>query len=117
MSQTNMTGITEYINEIMIAGSGVAASLVAWKQGQKTAKASHLDNVEKAISIWENTSTKLENKLTNVESELIVIKQNHEDCEKSKRNLEDQVCSLSGQVCEMKEALHNVIGTPKEVKK
>ena len=117
MSNQSMTSIAEYINEIVIAGSGVAASLVAWKQGQKTAKTSHLDNVEKAIKIWEDTSTKLSDKLTVVESEMVTFKQNHEECEKSKKELEEKVKCLDGQVCEMKEALHNVIGTPKNIRK
>ena len=41
----NKMDVAEYINEIVLAGSGIAASLVAWIQGQKTAKTSHLDNV------------------------------------------------------------------------
>ena len=69
-----MHSVTEYVNEILIAGTGVATSLVAWKQGQKTAKTSHLDNVEKAIEIWENTSIKLQDKLINVETEITSLK-------------------------------------------
>lgn len=112
-----MTSITEYLNEIVLAGTGVAGALVAWKQGQKTAKTSHLDNVEKAIKIWEDTSTRLSDKLTIVESDMITFKQNHEECERSKKELEEKVKCLDGQVCEMKEALHNVIGTPKDKRK
>jgi DNA repair exonuclease SbcCD ATPase subunit len=105
MSQNQMGSLTEYINEIVLAGSGIAASLVAWKQGQKTAKASHLDNVEKAIQIWENTSVKLQDKLTGVEGEILTIKQNHESCEESKRELIDKVN-------ELERTIHNIIGTP-----
>ena len=100
-----MGSLTEYINEIVLAGSGIAASLVAWKQGQKTAKTSHLDNVEKAIEIWENTSVKLQDKLTGVEGEILTIKQNHESCEESKRELIDKVN-------ELERTIHNIIGTP-----
>jgi hypothetical protein len=78
MSYDKMHSVTEYVNEILIAGTGVATSLVAWKQGQKTAKTSHLDNVEKAIEIWENTSIKLQDKLINVEGEITSLKKNHE---------------------------------------
>ena len=100
-----MQSVTEYVNEILIAGTGVATSLVAWKQGQKTAKTSHLDNVEKAIEIWENTSVKLQDKLTGVEGEILTIKQNHESCEESKRELIDKVN-------ELERTIHNIIGTP-----
>ena len=100
-----MHSVTEYVNEILIAGTGVATSLVAWKQGQKTAKTSHLDNVEKAIEIWENTSVKLQDKLTGVEGEILTIKQNHESCEESKRELIDKVN-------ELERTIHNIIGTP-----
>ena len=100
-----MQSVTEYVNEILIAGTGVATSLVAWKQGQKTAKTSHLDNVEKAIEIWENTSIKLQDKLTGVEGEILTIKQNHESCEESKRELIDKVN-------ELERTIHNIIGTP-----
>ena len=105
-----MGSLTEYINEIVLAGSGIAASLVAWKTGHKQAKASHLDNVEKAIQIWENTSVKLQDKLTGVEGEILTIKQNHEACEESKRELIDKVN-------ELERTIHNIIGTPKDLSK
>jgi predicted RNase H-like nuclease (RuvC/YqgF family) len=101
----NKMDVAEYINEIVLAGSGIAASLVAWKQGQKTAKTSHLDNVEKAIEIWENTSIKLQDKLTNLETEITSLKKNHEDCEESKRVLSEKVNQLEN-------TMHNMIGTP-----
>ena len=105
-----MGSLTEYINEIVIAGTGIVTSLVAWKTGHKQAKASHLDNVEKAIQIWENTSIKLQDKLTGVEGEILTIKQNHEACEESKRELIDKVN-------ELERTIHNIIGTPKDLSK
>lgn len=104
-----MHSVTEYVNEILIAGTGVATSLVAWKQGQKTAKTSHLDNVEKAIEIWENTSIKLQDKLINVETEITSLKKNHDACEESKRLLSDKVNQLEN-------TIHNMIGTPDRVR-
>lgn len=109
--------ISEYMNELLVAGGGVVTSLLAWQQGTKHVKTSHLDNVDKAIKIWEDTSVKLNTSLTNVEGELSTLKQNHEDCEKTKRHLEHQVKCLSDDVCLMKEALHNSIGTPQDKRK
>ena len=110
MSQNQMGSLTEYINEIVLAGSGIAASLVAWKTGHKQAKASHLDNVEKAIEILENTSIKLQDKLINVETEITSLKKNHDACEESKRLLSDKVNQLEN-------TIHNMIGTPKNKRK
>ena len=102
--------MAEYINEIVLAGSGVVGTLVAWKQGQKTAKTSHLDNVEKAIKIWEDTSEKLQGKLVSVEGEIVTLKRNHEECEESKRQLSEKVNQLE-------DTMHNMIGTPDALRK
>lgn len=116
--------IGDYTSELIGAGSTLAAAVMAYKQGLKNAKSTHLDNVEKAIKIWEDTANKLESKLNNMESEMEVIRKNHEDCENSKKKLEEKVKCLDEKVCnledvnkEMKTALHNVIGTPKEIRK
>ena len=101
--------VSDYLNEIVIAGGGVVGALTAWKQGQKTAKTSHLDNVEKAIEIWENTSIKLQDKLINVETEITSLKKNHDACEESKRLLSDKVNQLEN-------TIHNMIGTPDRVR-
>tara|TARA_R110000822_G_scaffold158970_1_gene298477 strand:- start:3101 stop:3463 length:363 start_codon:yes stop_codon:yes gene_type:complete len=97
--------IGDYLNEIVIAGGGVVGALTAWKQGQKTAKTSHLDNVEKAIDIWQKMATNLEGKLDGLESEIRTLKDNHEECEKSKKMLTDKVN-------EMERVMHNIIQTP-----
>ncbi len=109
--------ISEYMNELLVAGGGVVTSLVAWQQGAKQVKTSHLDNVDKAIKIWEDTSNKLNAALTHVEGELSVLKQNHENCEESKRELQQKVKALSSDVVMMKDALHNAIGTPQDKRK
>ena len=97
--------VSDYLNEIVIAGGGVVGALTAWKQGQKTAKTSHLDNVEKAIEIWENTATNLNSKLVGLETEMCTLKDNHEECEKSKKMLTDKVN-------ELEKVMHNIIQTP-----
>lgn len=107
----------QHIDAILAAGAGVVGSIITWKQGQKTVKASHLDNVEKAIKIWEDTSTRLSNELLGVQSEMKTLKQQHEDCENSKKELQNKVDCLDGKICELTEALHNVIGTPKDIRK
>jgi hypothetical protein len=116
MHQANMN-ISEYMNELLVAGGGVVTSLIAWQQGTKHVKTSHLDNVDKAIKIWEDTSVKLNIALTTVEGELSTLKQNHEDCEESKRELQQKVKALSSDVVMMKDALHNAIGTPHDKRK
>jgi len=97
--------LNEYISELVVAGGGVLATLTAWKQGQKTAKTSHLDNVEKAIEIWENTSTKLSSSLSTLEDEMKELRKNHEECEASKRELCEKVMILE-------QTMHNIIETP-----
>lgn len=118
MVSDNMeVNISDYIDSILVGMGGIGASLMAWKQGQKQVKSTHLDNVEKAIKIWEDTSTKLSDQLTGVESEMKVLKKNHEDCEESKRKLEERVKCLDGKICDLTEAMHNVIQTPKPKRK
>jgi predicted nucleic acid-binding Zn-ribbon protein len=105
-----MPSINEYVGELIVAGGGVATSILAWKQGQSKAKTSHLDNVEKAIKIWEDTSNKLRDSLTTLEDEMKVMRSNHEECESSKRELSEKVKVLE-------DAMHGIIGTPKDKQK
>jgi chromosome segregation ATPase len=104
MSHQQMN-VNEYISELVLAGGGVLATLTAWKQGQKTAKTSHLDNVEKAIEIWENTSTKLSASLNSLEEDMKDLRKNHEECEASKRELSEKIYVLE-------QTMHNIIETP-----
>ena len=108
MSQ-NMS-INDYIGEIVVAGSGLATTLLAWKQGQKTVKTSHLDNVDKAIKIWEDTSTKLKSSLDHLEVEMQELRKNHEECEATKRDLCEKVMVLE-------QTMHNLIETPLDKRK
>jgi len=93
--------IGENINTLIAAGAGLAASITAYIQGKKTAKASELDNVSKAIQIWQDTAEALKQKLEEVDAELMVMKKNHEDCEESKRKLELKVDELDKKVCRL----------------
>jgi len=90
--------LNEYLNELILAGTGVAGSITAYVQGKKNAKSTELDNVVKAIKIWQDTATNLDKKLTELEAEQEVLKKNHEDCEESKRKLEDKVNCLTEKV-------------------
>ena len=101
----NQMNVNEYISELVLAGGGVLATLTAWKQGQKTAKTSHLDNVEKAIEIWENTSTKLSESLNTLEEDMKDLRKNHEECEASKRELSEKIYVLE-------QTMHNIIEPP-----
>jgi len=97
--------VNDYISELVLAGGGVLATLTAWKQGQKTAKTSHLDNVEKAIEIWENTSTKLSASLNTLEDDMKDLRKNHEECEASKRELSEKIYVLE-------QTMQNIIEPP-----
>lgn len=101
----NQMNVNEYISELVLAGGGVLATLTAWKQGQKTAKTSHLDNVEKAIEIWQNTSDRLNTSLNTLEDDLKDLRKNHEECEASKRELSEKIYVLE-------QTMHNIIETP-----
>lgn len=94
--------IADYINEILMAGGGVAATITAYVQGNKNAKSTELDNVAKAITIWQDTATELKERLLDVDDKMIELKKNHEDCEHSKRKLEDKVEELDRKVCSIK---------------
>ena len=97
--------VNDYISELVLAGGGVLATLTAWRQGQKTAKTSHLDNVEKAIDIWQNTSDRLNTSLNTLEDDMKDLRKNHEECEASKRELSEKVYMLE-------QTMHNIIETP-----
>lgn len=105
------------IDAMITAIGGAAASILAWKQGQKNAKSTEIDNVVKVIGIWEETANKLKDQVKEVQNEMVTLKKNHEDCEESKKKLEELVKSLDGKVCELTEAMHNVIQTPKPKRK
>ena len=101
---------SEHIDAILAAGAGVAGTVTAWVQGQRSAKGSHLDNVEKAIKIWEDTSTRLQSSLGSLEDDMVVLKKNHIECEESKRELCEKVMILE-------QTMHIIIGTPTEKRK
>ena len=102
--------INEYIGELLVAGTGILTTITAWKQGQKNAQTSELDNVAKAISIWQDTAESLNKKLDLVDNELSIMKSNHEECERSKRELSEKVRLLE-------ETMHNIIDTPRDKRK
>mgnify|MGYP003127562934 CR=1 FL=1 len=83
-----------YIGELVIAGSGIAATATAYIQGKKNAKSTELDNVVTAIKIWQDTAESLTVKLQMVDSELTLVKQSHEQCEENNRKLSDKVEEL-----------------------
>lgn len=91
--------ISDYINEILVAGGGVATTVTAYIQGKKNAKSTELDNVAKAITIWQNTATDLSSRLHVLDNEMKELRQNHEDCEESKKHLEAKVEELDRKVC------------------
>lgn len=114
------SGLNEYIGEIFTAGAGVVttvtAAVTAFNQGKKTAKTTELDNVVKAVGIWQGLGTSLEEKLKAVDTKLEDMQGKYIECEDSKRQLTDKVRCLDEKVCkledrnaELTEALHNVI--------
>jgi predicted nucleic acid-binding Zn-ribbon protein len=93
--------LQDYISEILVAGGGVATTVTAYVQGKKNAKSTELDNVAKAITIWQDTAKSLQDELSNVQDELKVIRQNHEDCEDSKKRLEQKVEEMDKRICNL----------------
>jgi predicted nucleic acid-binding Zn-ribbon protein len=93
--------LQDYISEILVAGGGVATTVTAYVQGKKNAKSTELDNVAKAITIWQDTARSLQDELSNVQEELKVIRQNHEDCENSKKRLEQKVEEMDKRICDL----------------
>lgn len=94
--------LSEYINELLVAGGGVATTVTAYIQGKRNAKSTELDNVSKAITIWQDTAQSLKDNLSTVEDELKIIRKNHEDCEETKRQLMLKVEELDRKVCQIK---------------
>lgn len=93
--------LQDYINELLVAGGGVATTVTAYVQGKRNAKSTELDNVAKAITIWQNTAKSLQDELSKVQDELKVIRQNHEDCEDSKKRLEQKVEEMDKRICNL----------------
>ena len=106
-----------YLGELIVAGGGLAAAVTAYKKGQSTIKTTHLDSVEKAVKIWENTSDKLVENMDVLREELKAIKQNHEDCERTKNEQGKLITLLDSRVAELTEAIHRDIETPIEIRK
>lgn len=76
---TNMN-LSDYANEFILVGGGVVTTVTAWVQGQRTAKGSELDNVNKAITIWRELASDLQVKLETVEAQ-------GEECERARKQL------------------------------
>lgn len=109
--------IAEHIDAILAGMGGIGTTVLAWKQGKKNVESSYIENVQKVATIWEATAEKLNTKVTAFEGMIETLKKNHEECEESKKKLEAQVKCLDGKVCELTEAMHNVIQTPKPKRK
>jgi len=90
------------ISTLIAAGAGLVGTVTAYVQGKKTAKATELDNVSKAIQIWQDTAEALKSKLEDVDAELAQMKKNHEECESSKKKLAEKVDELDRKVCEIR---------------
>lgn len=107
---------TEDINTLIVAAGGLATTVIAWLTGRKSIQRSEtdndgaqLDNVAKAISIWEDTATKLNQKVNDLQAtnetvlkKLETLKQQHEECEHTKSELSEKVSCLEGDVCKLK---------------
>jgi septal ring factor EnvC (AmiA/AmiB activator) len=98
----------------MIAGAtGVMSSVIAFIAGQRTAKraetdntGAELENVGKAITIWQDTAVKLvddisnlNSKLASVVNELTALRHLHDECERAKNVLSGRVKDLESAVC------------------
>ena len=92
--KTNME-LGTHLDALLAAGTGIAASVTAYIQGKRNAKSTELDNVAKAIQIWQDTATELKSELEKVETEQRLLKKNHELCEESKKRLEFKVDILT----------------------
>ena len=86
-----MSWIADNWETMITAVLGMVATVGAWSQGKKTAKGSHLDNVDKAIEIWEKLAAKFEDKVAVLESQ-------HSECEKTKDGLVCKVRDLEGSI-------------------
>jgi hypothetical protein len=85
---------------IMTAIGGVATTVLAWTQGQRQAKGSHLDNVDKAIKIWQDLAEKQTAKMESLEATTARLMAEHDEC----AGLRVEVCALREDVanCEKK---------------
>jgi hypothetical protein len=87
---------------ILTTIGGVATTILAWTQGQKAAKGSHLANVDAAIKIWQNTAEAQTIKLAKLEEKQEQLIIEHQEC----ASLRTIVEHLRGEVahCEEKHA-------------
>ena len=90
-----------HIDALIATGAGVVTSILAWRKGKQDVKSTELDNVAKAVGIWQDTAEDLKQRLTDVDEQLAIVKKNHEDCEASKVRLEKKVDDLSAKVTKL----------------
>jgi len=104
---------TEDINAIIVGAAGVMAALGSFIAGHKNAKrtetdtkGAEIDNVGKAIEIWEKTADKLvtqvdllNTKHAIVVQELSTLHITHQACEQHNRALSERLVKLESAVC------------------
>jgi septal ring factor EnvC (AmiA/AmiB activator) len=90
-----------HIDALVAAGTGIATTFIAYLRGKGDAKSTELDNVSKAITIWQDTATNLEEQLKEVDIQMKVLKENHEKCEASKVELTKRVDELNQKVTKL----------------
>jgi len=107
---------TEDITAMIVGASGIMSTVIAFVAGHKNAKRAdtdtkgvEIDNVGKAITIWQNTAVKLvadisdlNTKLTSVVNELSTLRHLHDECERTKTALSGRVKDLESAVCDIK---------------
>lgn len=113
------TWIPEDLNSAIAAGGAAATAIVGFLTGRKSIKradtdndGAELDNVAKAISIWQDTATKLNANVQElrtenqtIQSKVTELKHLHELCEDAKIELAQKVECLSGEVCKLRDAI------------
>ena len=109
--------VGNYISELVIAGGGLIAAFTAYQKGQDNGKSFHMESLIKAVEIWQNTGEKISLNFEKLQEEMDVLRVKHYDCEKMSKEQDDKIQKLVGRVDELKDALHNVIETPKDKRK
>jgi uncharacterized protein HemX len=101
----DLTAFTDHVDKLIaVAGAG-GASWLSYRQGQKNAKTIELDNSQKINETYKELADYLKENMKEFQGEIKLLKDNHEECEKSKKELTDKVN-------ELEKVMHNIIQTP-----
>lgn len=102
---------SEVISEISkVLGGGIGGSLLGFYARKEAAKS-------EAVKELQLLKTEYKEFAEFTKKELMVSRQERQDCHKENSDLKNEISALNLKVNDLTMAMHNLIGTPKEIRK